>query len=205
MPVFDSPDFIYFISEMIKTEQEEKVLNKKQKQEKELEFISQLLEGSFKLSFPIVQEKKTIEITDYQETFKDTAKGFHYQNTEWLKEETRNDITSVKFVLSRYEKYTKTIKFEVPVTVQFALKQAELYLSQRLTKRYYDQIKDDLFINVDTCKEEKKNNSKFDSDGFMKWKHVFKEYKTRGDCLSSLNGICGLEVKEGCLTFHYES
>ncbi len=53
-------------------------------------------------------------------------------------------VTSVTFWLSRGSKYPHTLYFRAPVTELETVKKAELYLSQPLTKEYYDRVKDDI-------------------------------------------------------------
>ncbi len=55
------------------------------------------------------------------------------------------DITSVRFNISRYGKYTHTIYFDEPTTVAEAIAAAEEFLSVRITKVWFNSVADDLW------------------------------------------------------------
>lgn len=74
-------------------------------------------------------------------------------------------VNKVIFDISRYGMHEKEIEFKKPKTVDDAIKSVEDYLSKKVTKKYFEDIKDDLFY---------KNNS-------------FKDYENRGELLSDAN------------------
>jgi len=60
-------------------------------------------------------------------------------------EDTKAIVRSVTFNISQFRKYTHEIAFPEPVTEKRAIEAVEAYLSQPLTKHYYERIKDDTF------------------------------------------------------------
>ena len=54
-------------------------------------------------------------------------------------------IRSVTFPINQYYKYEKTITFSKLVTEKTAIQAAEQFLSEPLTKEYYNKIKPDTF------------------------------------------------------------
>jgi hypothetical protein len=95
-----------------------------------------------------------------------TLSQFRYINCIGEYENTRHYIRAVTFDISRYGKYEHTLKFLFPLTIKGAIEKAEEYLSQPLTKEYYQKIQDDLFHN------------EYDYETSIKW------YNNRGDCLT---------------------
>ena len=125
-----------------------------------------------------------------------TAKAgscFEYQLFDISKEEFYDDIEevvkSVKFDVSRFGKFTHTIKFSEPVTVFTAVLAAEKFLSEPLTKEWYEKVQSDLFYNE------------------TPWEKAKTEYKCRGDLLTDAVWMEGIDVNEanGMLTFRIGS
>ena len=74
-------------------------------------------------------------------------------------------VKSVSFKISRYGKFTKTIKFSPKATEKEAIMAVEIFLSKPLTKQYYEKIKNDTFHEHE-------------------WKEAKKYFNCRGDCLT---------------------
>jgi len=94
-----------------------------------------------------------------------TPGKFCYTNCLGEIDNTEEKVKSVQFDLSRYGSVKKIIKFPTPVTYQEAILAAEEYLSQPLTKEYYEIIKEDTFHEHE-------------------WEEAKKWFKCRGDCLT---------------------
>jgi hypothetical protein len=76
----------------------------------------------------------------------DETPTFQYENKLDREYETSKCVVkSVEFPLGLYAKCTTRLDFENFVTEKEAIKSVEHYLSQPLTKRYYDLIRHDLF------------------------------------------------------------
>ncbi len=93
-------------------------------------------------------------------------KQFKYHNSTG---ETYNDyipiVTKVQFDIGRFGKRKHCIEFEEEVTINEAITEVEQYLSQPITSEYYANIKDDTFHELE-----------FDA--------AFKQFRTRGACLT---------------------
>ena len=108
---------------------------------------------------------------------------FHYincLNREYLTNPC--NIDSVTFDISRYGKYNHTIMFPNSVCEKEAIEKVEEYLSQGLTKEYYENIVDDLFHEAPWDKAEK-------------W------FLLRGDCLTDCKFLEETKIANGRLTF----
>lgn len=90
-------------------------------------------------------------------------------------------VNTICFPISRYAKYNVYLRFRKPVTVQEAVKGAEKYLSQPITKEYYEEIQDNCF------------------QGTFTWEAVRGMYKTRGAALSDLHFLENIKVQDGIL------
>jgi hypothetical protein len=86
-----------------------------------------------------------------QET--EPLKKFKYTLCIDLNDRYKN-VNEIIFYISRYRKYTHSIKFDKLVTVKYAVEQAEEWLSGKITIDYYNSIKDDLFFEFDTAEQE---------------------------------------------------
>ena len=75
------------------------------------------------------------------------------------------NIKCVNFPISRFDKYKHLIKFPNLVSEKEAIEEVEKYLSEPLTKKYYNNIVNDLFHK-------------------MPWREAKKNFKVRGDCLT---------------------
>jgi hypothetical protein len=49
-------------------------------------------------------------------------------------------VSCVRFPVSRHHKFEKTIHFNRPLTIQQAIRQSELYLSQPITSEFYKNL-----------------------------------------------------------------
>lgn len=58
------------------------------------------------------------------------------------------DVNSVTFDISRYGMYTKTLTFNDFLSEKEAIEQVEEYLSQPLTREWYEKVKDDLYFDT---------------------------------------------------------
>lgn len=95
----------------------------------------------------------------------------------------RDNISSVKFNISRYGKYNHTIKFEKLVCEEYAIGQVEEYLSKPLTEKYYNKIVGDLFHE-------------------SPWETAKEWFACRGDCLTDAKFLEEAKVStSGRLTF----
>lgn len=92
-------------------------------------------------------------------------------------------VLSVKFNISRYGKYTKTLTFSRQISINNAIEKAEEYLSQPVTEEYYNEIRDDLFDNET-------------------WEQVKDKNYIRGDLLSDAIFLesASISRKGGCVT-----
>lgn len=96
-------------------------------------------------------------------TFEYTWSMYHQRSSATYQ---RPVVQSVEFDVSRYGDVSKTIEFDEPVSVSYAVLTVERYLSLPLSQEYYDEIKEDLF------------------DDEMDWEDAQKEYENRGACLT---------------------
>ena len=94
---------------------------------------------------------------------------------------SKKQVNSVTFSISRYSKYMETLHFDTFLTVKQAVERVEDYLSEPLTQEYYEKIQDDSFINT--------------------WDEAKKEYKTRGDALSGAIFLEECDVYDNELSF----
>lgn len=92
----------------------------------------------------------------------------YYKSDDLYIDSRTKNISRIYFDISRYGKYNYYIDFDHKVSELEAIKTVENFLSGKITKEYYDQIKDDL-LNDDLTFEE------LESHG----------YECRGDLLSS--------------------
>lgn len=92
---------------------------------------------------------------------------FKYTNSLGRKYDKNAKITSITFDISRYGKHKHTLQFTEPITERAAIGRVQKWLSQSVTKEYFDVVKDDLFGRG--------------MDGFS-----HEEFETRGDLLTSL-------------------
>jgi len=58
-------------------------------------------------------------------------------------------IKSIRFDISRYGQYTRTIRFRQKTSVECAIKAAEKYLSKPMSDYWWNMIKDDVFNDKD--------------------------------------------------------
>lgn len=113
---------------------------------------------------------------------KKSKNEFHYVNCldrEYLTEP--NNIASVTFDISRYGKYTHTIKFPKLVCEKEAIEKIEKYLSKLLTQDYYEKIVNDLFHEAP-------------------WAKAKTWFVTRGDCLTDCKFLEDSRIINGNLT-----
>ncbi len=78
---------------------------------------------------------------------------FKYKLCIDLDDKIKN-VDIVIFDVSRYGKYTQTIKFDEKVSVKYAVEKVEEWLSDKVTIDYFNKIKDDLFFKFDSVDEE---------------------------------------------------
>lgn len=92
-------------------------------------------------------------------------------------------VRSVEFNISRHGKYTHVIAFPKFVTVKVAIKAVEAYLSEPLTRNYYESIKDDTFHE-------------------MEWEDAIKYFHCRGHALTDTKFLESTKIdKNGLLIF----
>nr|QBK91366.1 MAG: uncharacterized protein LCPAC202_03400 [Pithovirus LCPAC202] len=96
-------------------------------------------------------------------------------------DDTKLQISSVIFGISRYGKYIETINFKSPVTEFEGVRAVEKFFSQPLTEVYFNMIKDDLFNDYT-------------------WEEAQEEYNCKGDCLTSLEYLENTHIQDGVLT-----
>lgn len=70
----------------------------------------------------------------------------YYNETDNEFNNITNNVRAIIFDISRYGKYNHTITYDQPVTTSKAIRDAEEYLSQPLTDKEYQRLKDDLFV-----------------------------------------------------------
>jgi len=87
----------------------------------------------------VYEEKQEIE--EEEEIFKIK---FTYNHCCEL-DDTEKQVTSITFNVSRYGKYTKTLRFENPITVKETVELVEKYFSEPITQKFYEVVKDDLW------------------------------------------------------------
>ena len=75
----------------------------------------------------------------------------HMQNYDYMY--YSEHLYAISFNTSRYGKHRETLYFQDQVTRSRAIKEAEHYLSEPLTKEYFDNVKDDLEIKNLTWEE----------------------------------------------------
>ena len=92
------------------------------------------------------------------------------------------NINQVTFKISRFGKYTHTLKFNKYVSEKKAIEKVEEYLSEPLTKEYYNRIVKDLFHE-------------------SPWNKAKEDFMCRGDCLTDSKFLELVTVKNGELTF----
>lgn len=110
--------------------------------------------------------------------------GFRYINCLGREYFTNlNFVESVEFDISRHGNFTKTLKFDVPVSEKTAIELINKYLSRPLTEKYFNKIKEDTLY--DDCS----------------WDEVKEHYKCRGDCLSDARFLEGIHIKNGVMSF----
>jgi hypothetical protein len=120
--------------------------------------------------------------------FDDDDVKFEYTNSLDKEYDDVNKVVNcVSFNISRYGKYKKILQFVEPVTIKYAIKQVEKFLSKKLTQHYYKKVKDDLFHND------------------MKWEYAESFYKCRGDVLTCAVYLEKCYVQNGILTFYIGS
>ena len=81
-------------------------------------------------------------------------------------------VTAVTFPTSRFGKHTHTLTFDEPLTETAALVAAQKYLGKPLTKRYFDAVKDDIYVGNGLT--------------FKEFRSQFAEIATRGELIESL-------------------
>jgi len=92
--------------------------------------------------------------------------AFEYTNSLERAYDARNDVfTGVIFHISRFGKHRAAITADPPVTEAGGIALAEAYLSQTLTKDFYDIVKDDV-----GC-------------GTIPWSRRPSDFTIRGDCV----------------------
>jgi len=102
---------------------------------------------------------------------------FSYRGSH-AKEDPVRRVKYITFSVSRYRKYLKTLHFNDLVTINQAVRAAERYLSQPVTEKHFERVKDDLFHSNYT------------------WEQAQKEYKTRGDLLTDAVWLEGFHVSD---------
>lgn len=105
-----------------------------------------------------------------------TAGKFCFTNCLEEIDDTEEKVKSVKFAISRYRAAQKIIKFSTPVTIKKAILVAEDYLSQPLTKEYYEIIKEDTFHQLE-------------------WEQAKEVFECRGDCLTDAVFLESADIK----------
>jgi len=113
-------------------------------------------------------------------------KTFEYENCLDRKYDDNDQIIySVMFDISRYGQYRHIIRFENPVTEQYAIEKVESYLSEPLTPNHLEKIRDDLFAPI----------QKYSFDELQE-----KEgYTIQGDCLSDCKFLERCNINNGML------
>jgi hypothetical protein len=86
-------------------------------------------------------------------------------------------VLVVTFDISRYGRYQNFIEFDYPRTEKEAIKAVEQHLSTLLDERYFNKIKDDLFIT--------------------EWSEAKEHYICIGDCLSDCKYLEMISRKDG--------
>lgn len=90
---------------------------------------------------------------------------------------TKQKIRLVTFPISRYNKYDHTITFDKARTEKAAIHVAEQFLSEPLTKEYYNKIKSDTFHQYS-------------------WKDAQKFFQCKGDVLTDLRFLENVMLDE---------
>jgi hypothetical protein len=73
------------------------------------------------------------------------SRMFRYHKSYELDEDYKNlkFVESVRFDIGRYNEISEIIKFQKAVSIKDAIKKVEEYLSQPLTKEYFNKVKSD--------------------------------------------------------------
>lgn len=110
--------------------------------------------------------------------------GFQYAN--YLDREystTSCNVNLVKFEISRYGKFEESLTFDSPVSEKTAIEAVEAYLSEPLTKLYFENIKEDMFHND------------------LPWEEAKEYYQCRGDCLTDARFLERVYYNDGTMSF----
>lgn len=77
-----------------------------------------------------------------------TREQFQYEMRLDKEFDVKQEFNAINFPVSRYEKYIVTLSFEKPLIITEAIKRAEKFLSQPLTEKWWNKVKDNLIIDV---------------------------------------------------------
>ena len=146
-----------------------------------------IADGTFKLKQGIADG--TISVAKQEEVQSDeeekTTPNFTYRKSLYDSrghpieyDDANKCILSITFDISRYGEHKKTLTFDDFVTEKEAIETVEGFLSQPITKEYFNEVRDDLF------------------DPDLKWPGVLDHYDTRGSLLTDCRFLESIDVDD---------
>jgi hypothetical protein len=93
-------------------------------------------------------------------------------------DDTIKNVSIITFDISRYGKFKHTIFLDNLVTQKKGVREAEEFLSKRVTMEYYNKVKDDLFAGLKYTEKELIEQVLFSNRGSLLGEHKYLESAT---------------------------